>query len=172
MVVISLALNGQDTVLAPKQLQALSTDVRHREKLIDFIYKNGSAKELYIMTVIFQYNLDQDEMEEVNTGLDTNRQMTMDPIYGQILFNCCHSNAVKMKLGHHAKIFLVEINRATDMEIAEHIIGPPKVIATNRVKARCTQLPTIIYRLWKVLNMVERRRERRMVGKRMILVLM
>jgi hypothetical protein len=58
------------------------------------------------------------------------------------------------------------------MEIAEHIIRPPKVIAANRVKARCTQLPTIIHRLWKFLNMVEQRRERRIVGKRMILVLM
>jgi len=44
-----------------------------------------------------------------------------------------------------------------------------------RVKASPEQLLIIIHRLWKVLKMVEereKRRERRMVGKRMILVLM
>jgi hypothetical protein len=45
----------------------------------------------------------------------------------------------------------------------------------SRVKARCEQLLIIIHPLWKVLKRVEervKRRERRMVGKRMILVLM
>jgi len=40
---------------------------------------------------------------------------------------------------------------------------------------RSEQMLIIIHRLWKVLKMVEvreKRRERRMVGKRMILVLM
>jgi hypothetical protein len=60
-------------------------------------------------------------------------------------------------------------------EIAEHIIRPTKVILASRVKARCEQLLIIIHRLWKVLKRVEereKRREKRMVGKRMILVLM
>jgi len=38
--------------------------------------------------------------------------------------------------------------------------------------ARCVQLIIIIHRLWKVLKRVEERWERRMVGNRMILVLM
>jgi len=46
------------------------------------------------------------------------------------------------------------------------------VIPACGVKARCAQLLIITHRLWKVLKMVEERRERRMVGKRIILVIM
>jgi len=42
----------------------------------------------------------------------------------------------------------------------------------NRVKSGCAQLLIIIHRLWKVLQRVEERRERRIVGKRMMVVLM
>jgi hypothetical protein len=42
----------------------------------------------------------------------------------------------------------------------------------SHIKARCAQLLIIIHRLWKVLTRVEERRERRMVGKGMRLVLM
>jgi len=96
----------------------------------------------------------------------------MDPIYGQISFNCCLSNTLKVKLGHNPKIYLVEIKRATQMEIAEHLIGPTKVIPGSRIKARCPQMLTVIHRLWTILMSVEVRRERRMVGKRMVLELM
>jgi len=105
-------------------------------------------------------------------GLYTNGQMIVDPIYGQISYNCCLSNAFKLKLGHDRKRFLVKIKRATGKEIAKHIIRPVKVIPTSRVKATCVQLLIIIYRFWKVQKRVEERRERRMVGKRMILILM
>jgi hypothetical protein len=57
------------------------------------------------------------------------------------------------------------------MEIAEHVIQPAKVIPSSHVKARCVQLLVIIHRLSKVLEMVDERRNRRMLGKRMILVL-
>ena len=50
MVVISWVSNGKDMVLAPKQLQASYTDVRHWEELIDFINKKGGPKEPYSMT--------------------------------------------------------------------------------------------------------------------------
>jgi hypothetical protein len=40
------------------------------------------------------------------------------------------------------------------------------------VKATCAQQLPIIPSLWKVLKRIEERRERRMVNKRMILVLM
>jgi len=64
------------------------------------------------------------------------------------------------------------MKRATGKEIAVHIIRTVKVIPASRVKARCAQLPIIIHRHWKVLKRVEESRERRMVAKRMILVLM
>ena len=98
--------------------------------------------------------------------------MILDPTYGQISYNCCLSNAFKLKLGHDSKKNLVEMMRATGKETAEHIIGPAKVIPASRVKARCAQLLIIIHRHWKVLKRVEERRERRMVGMRLILVLM
>ena len=65
------------------------------------------------------------------------------------------------------------MKRATGKDIAEHVIGPVKVIPASHVNARCAQFLIIIHRLWKVQKrVVEERRERRMVGKRMILVLM
>jgi len=67
---------------------------------------------------------------------------------------------------------MVELKRATVQEIAEHVLRPEKIIPVGCVKARCAQLLINIHRLWKVLKRVEERRERRMVGKRMILVLM
>ena len=73
------------------------------------------------------------------------------------------------------KIFVVEMMRATGKEIAKHVIWPTKIIRASCVKAKHEQLLIIIYRLWKVLKRVEereKRRERRMVGTRMILVLM
>jgi len=105
-------------------------------------------------------------------GLYTNGQMITDPINGQISYNFCLSNALKFKLGQDLKIFLVEMKRATGKKIAEHVITPAKVIPPRYVKARCEQLLIIIHRLWKILTRVKERRERRMVGKRMILVLM
>ena len=98
--------------------------------------------------------------------------MIIDPIYGQISYNCCLSNNLKLKLGHNPKIFLVEMKSATAHEIVEHAIRPAKVIAASRVKDRCAQLQIIIHRLWQVLKKVEERRERRMVGKRIMLELM
>jgi len=108
-------------------------------------------------------------------GIYKHRQMINDPIYGQISYNCYLSNAFKLKLGCNVKIIVVEMMRATGKEIAEHVSRPTKVIRTSRVKARREQLLIILHRLWKVLKRVEereKRRERRMVGTRMILVLM
>jgi len=167
--------NGKDMVLAPKQLQASYTDVRRCEELVDFIDKNGGPKEEFILTSMFKCTLEQDELEEEYMGIYKQGEMSNDPIYGQILYNCCLSNAFQLKLGHNVKIFVVEMMRATGKEIAEHVIRPTKVIRTSRVKARREQLPIILHRLWKVLKWVEereKRRERRMVGTRMILVLM
>jgi hypothetical protein len=72
-------------------------------------------------------------------------------------------------LGNNPKIFLVEMKPAAGKEIAEPVIQPAKVIPTCCLKARCAQLLSVIHRLWMVLRTVEERRERRMVGKRMLL---
>ena len=56
-------------------------------------------------------------MDEEHMGLHTNWQMIMDPINCQILYNCCLSNAFKLKLGRNPKIVLVNIKRAKVMEI-------------------------------------------------------
>jgi len=94
------------------------------------------------------------------------------PIYGKNLYNCCISNALMLKLGYNSKVLLVDMKRATEMEIAVHVIRPANVIPTRQVKPRVAQLLIIIYRLWTIQKMVEERRERRMVGQRMMLVLM
>jgi len=175
-VMIHWVSNCNDMVLAPKQLQASYTDVRHWEVLVDIIDKHGGPKEPYILTSMFKCTkLEQDELEEEYMGIYKHGQMINDPIYGEISYNCCLSNAFKWKLGHNVKIFGAEMMRVTGKEIAEHGIRPTKVIRASRVKARREQLLIIIHRLWKVLKSVkerEKRRERRMVGTRMILVLM
>jgi hypothetical protein len=62
--------------------------------------------------------------------------------------------------------------RATKKKITDHIISLAMVIPTRRVKAGCAQLLFAGHRLRKVLMRVEERRERRMVGKRIIPVSM
>jgi len=105
-------------------------------------------------------------------GLYKNGQMIMYPIYGQISYNCCISNALKWKVGHPQKIFLVEMERATETQIAQHLIRPAKAIPASRIQSSLAQLLIIMHTLWKVLKRVEERWEMRMVGKRLILVLL
>ena len=127
-VMIHWVLNGQDIVLGPKQLQASYTDVRQWNELVDFIDKNGSQKEPYIFTSMFKCTLEQDELEEEYMGIYKFGQMINDPIYGQISYNCCLSNAFKLKVEYNVKIFVVEMKRATGKEIGEHVIRPTNVI--------------------------------------------
>jgi len=98
--------------------------------------------------------------------------MMNDPRYDQISYNCFLSNAVKSKLGRNPTIFFVQMKRARGKKMAEHVIRLAKVIPTSCVKAWHAQMLLIIHRLWKDLKIVEERRERWMVGKRMILALM
>jgi len=114
----------------------------------------------------------QAELETEYMGIYTNEQMVMHSIYGQISYNCCLSNALQLKLGHHLKIFLVKIRGGIRMEISDHAIQPAKVIRTSQVQARYAHLLLISHTLRNVLKRVEDRRERRIAGKRMLLVLM
>jgi len=146
MVVICCMSNGNDIVLSPNQLRAVYTDVRHWDELIDFINRNGRPTDPYILTSKFKCTLEHAELDEEYMGLYPNEQMITDPIYGQISYHCCLSNAFKLKLGHDPKIFLVEMTRATGKAIGERINRPAKVIPASRVKARCAQLLIIIHR--------------------------
>jgi len=106
-VMIQWVSNGEDMVLASKQLQALYTAVRYWEELVDFINKNGGPQEPIIHSSMIKRTLVQDKLKEEYVGLYIHGQMINDPIYGQILYNCCLSNAFKLKLGHNMRIFLV-----------------------------------------------------------------
>jgi hypothetical protein len=143
--------------------------------LVDFVDKKGGPNETYILTSMFKCTLAQDKLEEHDKGLYTHGQMIYISIHGQISYNCWLSNGFLLKLRQHVKRLLLELIRATGKEIAEHGIRLTKVFPASCVKARCEQLLISIHRLRKVLKRVEereKRRERRMVGKRMILVLM
>jgi len=95
-----------------------------------------------------------------------------DHIYDQILYHGCLSIAFKLKLRLKLKIVVVTMTSATEKEIVEYVIRLAKICPTSGAKARYAQLLIIIYRLWKVWKTVEVRRERRMVAKRMVLVLL
>jgi len=172
MVVTHCVLIGTDLVLAPRQLQVSYTKVRNWEELTDFINKNGGPKGPYILTLMCKRTMEQDKLDEKYIGLYTNGQMIMDPIYSQMSYNCCRSNAFYLKHRHNPKIFLVDIKRAAQKEIDEHVLRPAKVFPPSNVKVWCVHLLIMIPRLWKVLKSVEERIERRMVGKRMIHLLM
>jgi hypothetical protein len=59
-------------------------DVRHGEELIVIINNNGHLQEPYILTSRFQHTLEKDELDVENMGIYTIRQMSTDPINGQI----------------------------------------------------------------------------------------
>jgi len=105
MIVIRQVSNRNNIVPSENQLQSLYTDVMHLEELIDFIDKNRGPKETFILTSLFKCCLEHDELDEEYIGLYSNGQMIMDPIYGQISYNCCVSNALKLKFAHNPKIF-------------------------------------------------------------------
>jgi hypothetical protein len=104
------------------------TDVRHWEEFVDFVDKNGGPKESYILKLMFKCTLEHDELEAEFMGIYKHGQIMNNSIYGQISYNCCLSNAFKLKLGHNVMIFVIEMMRATGKETAEYVIRPTKVI--------------------------------------------
>jgi hypothetical protein len=133
MVVIRQVPNGNNDPTSSMQFQALYTDVRHWEELIDFIEKNCGPKEPYCLTALYKCNLTQEELDEEYMGLYAPGQMMNDPLYGQISYNSSLSNAFKLKLGHDVQLFLIEMKAATGKEIAEHVMRPAKVIPASLV---------------------------------------
>jgi hypothetical protein len=87
IVVICRVPNSNNNQTSSIQFQALYTDVRHWEELVDFIEKNCSLKEPYYLTALFKWNLTQEELDKEYMGFYTTWQMMNDPLYGQILYN-------------------------------------------------------------------------------------
>ena len=117
----------------------------------DFIDKNGGPEEPYVLKSMFKCTFEQDELEEEYIGISKHGQMINDPIYGQITYNCCLSNAFKLKLGHNVKIFVLEMKRVTRKEIAEHVIRPTKVIPLAVLRLDVSNCQSL-YRHWKFLR--------------------
>jgi len=80
MVVIRRVPNRNNDQTSSMQLQASYTDVRHWEELSDFIKKNCSPKEPYCLTVLYNCNLTQEELDEEYMGLYTPGQTMNDPV--------------------------------------------------------------------------------------------
>jgi len=140
IVLIHRVSNACNMILSPKQLQASYTNVRHWEQLIDLMNRNKGLRVPQIRTSMFNCNLEQVELDKDYMGWYTHGEMIIDPIYGQISYNCFLSNAFKVKLGHNLKTFLVEWKSSTGKQIVGHLIGAANVIPASHDKARCGQL--------------------------------
>jgi len=99
--VIRQVPNGNNDQTSSNQLQALNTDVRHWEELINFIEQNCSPTEPYCLTGIYKCTLTQEALDKEYMGLYTPGQMMHDTLYGQISYNSSLSNAFKLKQGHN-----------------------------------------------------------------------
>ena len=104
-IVIRRVLNSNNHQTSINQLQALYTDVRHWEELIEFTERNCGPKEPYCLTVLYKYNLTQEYLDKEYMGLYAPGQMMNGPLYGQISFNSSLSNSFKLKLGHNLTLF-------------------------------------------------------------------
>jgi len=71
--------------------------------------------------------------------------MMNNRLHGQISYHCSLSNAFKLKLGYNLKLFLVDMKAATGKEIAEHVIGPAKVIPASLAPVRYASLRSGIH---------------------------
>jgi len=74
--------------------------------------KKSHWKEPYILRLMFKCTVDQHEFDQEYMGLSTQGWIIIDPIYGQILYNCWLSNSFKLKYGHNLKLLLIEMKWA------------------------------------------------------------
>jgi len=56
-----------------------------------------------------------------------------DPVHGQISYNGCLSNAIKLQLGHNLQQFLAELKEATGKDIVENVIRLAKAIPASLI---------------------------------------
>jgi len=91
-----------------------------------------------------------EESEEEYTQLYTNGRLINNHIYSLILYNCCFSNTVKLKLGYDLKILLIVMQLTAEKMGAEYIFRLAKIVATSLVQAWNAQMLNIIYMCWNV----------------------
>jgi hypothetical protein len=127
-------LNGNNDQTYSNQLQALFTDVRCWQQLIDFIENNYCPKEPYFATAIYQCNFMQDELDKKHVGLYAPGQMMIVPLYDPISYNSSLSYPFQLKLGHNVNVFVVEMKTATVKDIVEHGMRLAKEFPTSHVK--------------------------------------
>jgi len=98
IVVICWVLNGNDYMMSRKLVEALDTDVMYCKELMNFINRNGGLIEPSIVPSMLKCTLEQNILEAKYVGLYTHEQMLSDPIYRQISYNWCISNAFKLNV--------------------------------------------------------------------------
>jgi len=172
IVVIRWVLNGNSDQTSSMQLQALYTNLRHWEELIDFIQKKCGRKEPCCVTAIYKCILAREELDEEYMGLYAPGQMMNDTLYGQISFNSSLSNAVKMKPRHNVKLFSVEMKAAIEKDIAEHVMRLAKVIPSSQVTVSYAPPLTRIFGLCRDPMKMKEWSMRRLVGERLTVVVM
>jgi hypothetical protein len=155
------------------QLQVSSIDVRHWEKLIDFIQKNCDPKKPYCLTVVSKCNLMQGELVEEYMGLYALGEMLNDPLHGQISYHSSLSKSCKLKLEHNVKLVLGEMMAATGKDIPEQVITPAKLIPASLVMVSYAPRLISILRLHRYpMKMKEGWMRLQQVGMRLTVVLM
>jgi hypothetical protein len=118
------------------------------------------------------FNMTHEELDEEYMGLSAPGQMMNDCQSGQISLNNCLLNAFKLEPGHNVKLFWVELKAATGKNILEDIIRPAKVIPASLIPARYARLLISVLRLRRDPMNMKEWWMRRLVGKRLIVILM
>jgi len=98
-----------------------------------FHQKNCSPKEPYCLTAICKCTLTPAEYNEEYLGFYAPSQRMNDPVHGQISYNGCLSNAIKLQLGHNLQQFLAELKEATGKDIVENVIRLAKAIPASLI---------------------------------------
>jgi len=172
MVLIRRVPNGNNDKPFSEQLTTSCTAVRHWEELINFIVYNCGPNQPYCLTATYKCNLTQEEVDEEYIRLYAPGQLMNDPLYGQISYPRSLSDAFKLKLRPNVKLLLIEMKTAVEKDIAEHVIGPAKVIPAHLVSVSDAPLLISILTLWRYLIKMKVWCMRRQMENRMTVVLM
>jgi len=162
----------KDTCTSCEHLQPTSTDVQQGEELCDYNESNWGLKESYCPKATFHFIFELQDWDKEYKRLSIDGQLINNLIYHKVLCNCCLSNNFMLKLGLNLKILLTEMSEDMEKKNAEYIVRLAKEIPASFVLARYAQLLSIILRLWKIPKRMNKWRERRIVGKNWVVVLM